>query len=157
MKINRKLISVLFSAVAAVFLSCSDGGSSDGGSNSTVLPSPENGYFRVNYLGNASELWLWDDFDSSEIAKCSDWKSPAFPMTGKNGSFTYADIKLAESPVQVSFIVRSEPGDKGNLTGDLCFLFPSKYSEVFVKGKSIYIDKDCSQVAKGLVSATIKG
>ena len=156
MKINRMLIAVLFSALVAVFVSCSDGGSSDGDSSTTTdLPAPKNGYFRINYLGNASELWLWDDFDETEIAKCTNWDSAGFPMSGKNGSFSYADIKLAESPVQVSFIVRSEPGDKGNLTGDLQFLFPSKYSEVFVKGKTIYIDKDCTQVAKGLVSAVI--
>lgn len=140
---------------AGTFAGCSsDGGDSDSGS--TVLPAPESGYFRVNYLGSASDLWIWNDFDTSEIEKCSDWAKPAFPVAGKNGSFTYADIKLAESPSQVSFIVRSSPSDNGNLTGDLNFLFPSKYSEVFVKGKTIYINKECTEVASGLVSATIK-
>lgn len=52
--------------------------------------------------------------------------------------------------------MRSSPSDNGNLTGDLNFLFPSKYSEVFVKGKTIYINKECTEVASGLVSATIK-
>ena len=141
---------------AGTFAGCSSDGGDSENSGSTVLPAPESGYFRVNYLGSASDLWIWNDFDTSEIEKCSAWTKPAFPIAGKNGSFTYADIKLAESPSQVSFIVRSSPSDNGNLTGDLNFLFPSKYSEVFVKGKTIYINKECTEVASGLVSATIK-
>lgn len=58
MKINYKLIAVLFSVLALYLSACSDGGSDSGGATVTDLPAPEKGYFRINYLGSASELWL---------------------------------------------------------------------------------------------------
>ncbi len=157
-----KYLALLFTALSVLIASCSNGNDSDSNEPSVdeSLPPVAEGYIRINYLGkNAKDLWIWNDFDSSEISKCSNWTSQAVPFYEKvNGNFKYADIKLAENPTQISFIVRSEPSDDGKITDNLSFLFPSKYSEIFVKGKnSIYIDKECTKKASGLISASIDG
>ena len=157
-----KYLALLFTALSVLIAGCSSGNDSDSNEPSVdeSLAPVADGYIRINYLGkNAKDLWIWDDFDSSETSKCSNWTSQAVLFNEKaNGNFKYADIKLAENPTQISFIVRSEPSDNGKITDNLSFLFPSKYSEIFVKGKNlIYIDKECTKKASGLISASIDG
>ena len=164
----KKILFSLLTAAIVFFgaVACSDGGSSsnsetsNNSENSTVdqsLPAVQDGYIRINCAqNNASDLWIWDDFDQSEIDKCSNWGSTAISITGTNGSFKYADIKLASNPVTIHFIVRSEPNDEGKLTGNCEFLFPSKYNEIFVSTSgSVFIDKEMTKQASGLVSAKI--
>lgn len=155
-----KYLALLFTALSVLISSCSNGNDSDNNEptiDESLAPVAE-GYIRINYLGNtAKDLWIWGDFDSREISKCSNWTSQAVPFNEKsNGNFKYVDIKLAEKSTQINFIVRSEPSDNGKITDSLSFLFPSKYSEIFVKGKnSIYIDKEFTKKASGLISASI--
>lgn len=139
MKKIFKIFSIL--ALTSLLFSCADGLSESENKTSqfsrgaidSSLPKVEEGYLRINYLGKtATDLWIWDDFDKSEIEKCSSWTSSGVLKTGTNGDFVYFDVKLSSSPALVSFIVRSEPSDAGKLTGNMTFLFPSKYPEIFV-------------------------
>lgn len=129
------------------------------------LPSVQKGQIRINCAySNAQNLWVWDDFAASEIAKCpSDgWStSPAVTLTGTNGDFKYFDVNLADNPKQVSFIIRSAKGDN-KLTGDLIFIFPNKYNEIYVVDGKIMVttsDKSTGKVSlsnpKGLASGSI--
>ena len=164
MKKLFKIFSIL--ALTSLLFSCADGltesenktSQFSRGAIDSSLPKVEEGYLRINYLGKtATDLWIWDDFDKSEIEKCSSWTSPGVLKTGTNGDFVYFDVKLSSSPVLVSFIVRSEPSDAGKLTGNMTFLFPSKYSEIFVNASGIYIDAECTKQASGLANAIITG
>ena len=129
------------------------------------LPSVQKGQIRINCAySNAQNLWVWDDFAASEIAKCpSDgWStSPAVTLTGTNGDFKYFDVNLADNPKQVSFIIRSAKVDN-KLTGDLIFIFPNKYNEIYVVDGKIMVttsDKSTGKVSlsnpKGLASGSI--
>ena len=129
------------------------------------LPSVQEGQIRINCADpKAQNLWVWDDFAASEIAKCpSDgWStSPAVTLTGTNGDFKYFDVNLADNPKQVSFIIRSAKGDN-KLTGDLIFIFPNKYNEIYVVDGKIMVttsDKSTGKVSlsnpKGLASGSI--
>lgn len=129
------------------------------------LPSVQKGQIRINCANsNAQNLWVWDDFAASEIAKCpSDgWStSPAVTLTGTNGDFKYFDVNLADNPKQVSFIIRSAKGDN-KLTEDLIFIFPNKYNEIYVVDGKIMVttsDKSTGKVSlsnpKGLASGSI--
>ena len=129
------------------------------------LPSVQEGQIRINCAySNAQNLWVWDDFAASEIAKCpSDgWStSPAVTLTGTNGDFKYFDVNLADNPKQVSFIIRSAKGDN-KLTEDLIFIFPNKYNEIYVVDDKIMVttsDKSTGKVSlsnpKGLASGSI--
>ena len=123
------------------------------------LPPPAEGYIRINTLStDADNLWIWSDFDSVAMKQCSNWdaKGGGYPITGTNGSFVYADIKLAENPQLLSFIVRKGT-DKVSGNDDVIFIFPHKYNEIFLKKRSstIYVNKDLTELPKGLSSATI--
>lgn len=164
MKKIFKIFSIL--ALTSLLFSCADGLDENESRISTAsraavdssLPEVEDGYLRINYLGTkAADLWIWDDFDKSEIEKCSSWTSPGVLKTGTNGDFVYFDVKLSSSPAQVSFIVRSEASDAGKLTGNITFLFPTKYSEIFVNASGVYIDAECTKQASGLANAIITG
>ena len=164
MKKIFKIFSIL--ALTSLLFSCADGltesenktSQFSRGAIDSSLPKVEEGYLRINYLGKtATDLWIWDDFDKSEIEKCSSWTSSGVLKTGTNGDFVYFDVKLSSSPALVSFIVRSEPSDAGKLTGNMTFLFPSKYSEIFVNASGIYIDAECTKQASGLANAIITG
>ena len=164
MKKLFKIFSIL--ALTSLLFSCADGltesenkaSQFSRGAVDSSLSKVEEGYLRINYLGKtATDLWIWDDFDKSEIEKCSSWTSPGVLKTGTNGDFVYFDVKLSSSPALVSFIVRSEPSDAGKLTGNMTFLFPSKYSEIFVNASGIYIDAKCTKQASGLANAIITG
>ena len=101
MKKIFKIFSIL--ALTSLLFSCADGLDENEsristGSRAAVdssLPNVEDGYLRINYLGTrAADLWIWDDFDKSEIEKCSSWTSPGVLKTGTNGDFVYFDVKL---------------------------------------------------------------
>ncbi len=170
----KKITGIIAAVFAgAMLFSCAnglDGGTENNGRASreatgtnkvdeTLTPVAE-GYLRINtLLTDAKDLWIWNDFDPSATALCKNWTENAFPITGKNGDFVYADIKLQDAPQQVSFILRKVPGDNGKLTGDITFLFPAKYNEIFLKDGSgkIYIDSACTEEPTGLASAMITG
>lgn len=123
--------------------------------NENLAPAEE-GYIRINYLGNsAKNLWLWDDFDDSELSLCTNWDSSSGKLvSGPNGDYTYTDIKLKAEAKRISFIVRGTGTSK--LTGDITFIFPYKYSEIFLNSDGdIYIDKDLTQKASGITGAII--
>ena len=123
------------------------------------LAPPAEGYIRINTLStDANNLWIWSDFDTEAMKKCSNWDDTdgGYPITGTNGSFVYADIKLAENPQLLSFIVRNGT-NKVSGNNDVIFIFPHKYNEIFLKKRSgtIYVNKDLTELPKGLSSATI--
>lgn len=163
-----KITKFLFALVSTAFIlsSCAnDSSDSSGGSyktDSTLYPI-QDGYIRINTLAsNASNIWIWDDFDASEKAMCTEWKAEggAFPVTGSNGDFKYFDIKLSSNPSLISFIIRSNYGDnKVSGSGDIHFKFPNKYKELFLKANNgtVYIDSNCSKEAAGIASVTIVG
>ena len=171
MKRTTGLIAALFAG--ALIFSCANGLDSSA-ENSTrnsreaaktykvdeKLAPVADGYLRINtLLTDAKDLWIWNDFDPSATALCKNWTEMAFPIAGKNGDFVYADIKLQDAPQQVSFILRKDFKDEGKLTGDITFLFPAKYNEIFLKDGSgtIYIDSDLTKEPSGLASATVTG
>ena len=170
----KKITGIIAAILAgAMLFSCANGldGGSEGnrgaareaaGTNKVdeSLAPVADGYLRINtLLTDTKDLWIWNDFDPSATALCKSWGEIAFPITGKNGDFVYADIKLQDAPQQVSFILRKEPNDKGKLTGDITFLFPAKYNQIFLNDGSgkIYIDSDCTKEPAGLASAMITG
>lgn len=123
------------------------------------LAPPAEGYIRINTLStDANNLWIWSDFDTEAMKECSNWDDTdgGYPITGTNGSFVYADIKLAENPQLLSFIVRNGT-NKVSGNNDVIFIFPHKYNEIFLKKRSgtIYVNKDLTELPKGLSSATI--
>lgn len=171
MKRTTGLIAALFAC--ALIFSCANGldsGEENTSKNSReaaktnnvdkTLPEVAKGYLRINTLDtSAKDLWIWNDFDPSATALCKSWTETAFPITGRNGDFVYADIKLQNAPQQVGFILRKAPDDEGKLTGDILYLFPAKYNEIFLKagGGTIYIDSNFEKEPSGLASAMITG
>ena len=172
----KKTIVLMLTALLTLGIGlsgCSDGINSNPGTSTDKngmsvdpnLPSVQKGQIRINCAySNAQNLWVWDDFAASEIAKCpSDgWStSPAVTLTGTNGDFKYFDVNLADNPKQVSFIIRSAKGDN-KLTEDLIFIFPNKYNEIYVVDGKIMVttsDKSTGKVSlsnpKGLASGSI--
>ena len=182
----KKILRItLFVFLNSVFFlcGCSDGGNSinpvalmgNTGSNKdtptpqptpTPTPSPSadvpEGYIRINMKAlNANYIWIWDDFADEEISKCTGWNSGAVPVTGSKDGFKYFDIKLAENPKQLSFIVRSTLDQDGKLSGndDVVYHFPNKWSQIYMKSGSgnIYLDKTLSLLAYGISGAKITG
>lgn len=173
MKRTTGLIAALFAC--ALIFSCANG--LDSGAESTAKNSREaaktnnvdgtltkvaKGYLRINTLSEtADNLWIWNDFDPSATAECKDWntKPGGFKITGKNGDFKYADIKLLDAPQQVGFIVRDKDNNKLSGKEDIIYLFPAKYNEIFLKagGGTIYIDSNFEKEPSGLASAMITG
>lgn len=173
MKRTTGLIAALFAC--ALIFSCANG--LDSGEENTAknsreaaktnnvdktLPKVAKGYLRINTLSEtADNLWIWNDFDPSATAECKDWNTipGGFKITGKNGDFKYADIKLLDAPQQVGFIVRDKENNKLSGKEDIIYLFPAKYNEIFLKagGGSIYIDSNFKTEPSGLASAMITG
>ena len=126
----------------------------------TKLPPLEAGYFRINFTGTTTPMyiWIWGDFDYSEISKCTAWGDKAFPLTGKNGDFFAFDIKLVDNPAQVNFIILADGWKKLSGDADITFKFPAKYKEIWVDttGK-IWVDAAQTKEPAGLVSASITG
>ena len=170
----KKTIALMLTALLSLgigLLGCSDGINSNPEtptdknvmSVNPNLPSVQKGQIRINCAyPKAQNLWVWDDFAASEIAKCADWgTSDAVTLTGTNGDFKYFDVNLADNPKQVSFIIRSAKGDN-KLTEDLIFIFPNKYNEIYVVDGKIMVttsDKSTGKVSlsnpKGLASGSI--
>lgn len=171
MKRTTGLIAALFAS--ALIFSCANG--LDSGAENTAKNSREaaktnnvdetlqkvaKGYLRINTLSEtADNLWIWNDFDPSATAECKDWntKPGGFKITGKNGDFKYADIKLLDAPQQVGFIVRDKDNNKLSGKEDIIYLFPAKYNEIFLKagGGTIYIDSNFKTEPSGFASAMI--
>ncbi len=172
----KKITGIIAAVFAgAMLFSCANG--LDGGTENNGWASREatgtyktdeslakvaEGYLRINTLSEkADNLWIWNDFDPSATAKCTDWntKGGGFKITGTNGSFKYADIKLLDAPQQVGFIVRDSKNNKLSGTADVIYLFPAKYNEIFLKDGSgkIYIDSACTEEPTGLASAMVTG
>ena len=170
----KKTIALMLTALLTLGIGlsgCSDGINSNPGTPTDKngmsvdpnLPSVQEGQIRINCAyPKAQNLWVWDDFAASEISKCEDWNtSDAVTLTGTNGDFKYFDVKLADNPKQVSFIIRSAKGDN-KLTEDLIFIFPNKYNEIYVVDGKIMVttsDKSTGKVSlsnpKGLASGSI--
>ena len=166
-----KTLLALITVFSVIFVGCASEGTGD---DNGKTPSPEvqkeyftdpnlapvaDGYLRINTLStNADNLWIWNDFDPSETVHCVSWGDAdgGFKITGKNGDFVYADIKMLDSPQQVGFIVR-EGTTKLSGSSDVIYVFPGKYNEIFLKNGSgkIYIDKNCTIEPSGLASALI--
>ena len=173
MKKITGIIAAIFAG--AMLFSCANG--LDGGTENNAGASREaagtyktdeslakvaEGYLRINTLSEkADNLWIWNDFDPSATAKCTDWntKGGGFKITGTNGSFKYADIKLLDAPQQVGFIIRDAANNKLSGSADVIYLFPAKYNEIFLKSGSgtIYIDSACTEKPAGLASVMITG
>ena len=171
----KKTIVLMLTALLTLGIGlsgCSDGINSNPGTSTDKngmsvdpnLPSVQEGQIRINCAyPNAQNLWVWDDFAASEISKCKDWNtSDAVTLTGTNGDFKYFDVKLADNPKQVSFIIRSAKGDKKLTEKDLIFIFPNKYNEIYVVDGKIMVttsDKSTGKVSlsnpKGLASGSI--
>mgnify|MGYP002726335986 CR=1 FL=1 len=171
----KKTIALMLTALLSLGIGlsgCSDGINSNPGTSTDKngmsvdpnLPSVQEGQIRINCAySNAQNLWVWDDFAASEISKCEDWNtSDAVTLTGTNGDFKYFDVKLADNPKQVSFIIRSAKGDKKLTEKDLIFIFPNKYNEIYVVDGKIMVttsDKSTGKVSlsnpKGLASGSI--
>lgn len=183
--LKKILRTTLFVFLNSVFFlcGCSDGGNSinpvalmgnTGSNNDTPTPQPTptptpspssdvpEGYIRINMKAlNANYIWIWDDFADEEKNKCTGWNSGAFPVTGSKDGFRYFDIKLAENPKQLSFIVRSTLSQDGKLSGndDVVYHFPNKWNQIYMKNGSgnIYLDKSLSLLAYGISGAKITG
>ena len=170
----KKTIALMLTALLSLGIGlsgCSDGINSNPGTSTDKngmsvdpnLLSVQEGQIRINCAySNAQNLWVWDDFAASEVDKCADWNtSDAVTLTGTNGDFKYFDVKLADNPKQVSFIIRSAKGNN-KLTEDLIFIFPNKYNEIYVVDGKIMVttsDKSTGKVSlsnpKGLASGSI--
>lgn len=143
------------------------GGGSNGGGGGTkvdeTLAAPAEGFIRINCAySNATNLWIWDDFAEAELAKCGVWGDAGVKKTGTNGDYQYFDVKLADSPKQISFIVmKGASSDTNKITGDLIFSFPGKYKEIFVVAGKIYVSVCVTDgevtldTAQGITAGTI--
>ena len=171
----RKTIVLMLTSLLALCIGlsgCSDGINSNPGTSTDKnemsvdpnLPFVQKGQIRINCAySNAQNLWVWDDFAASEVDKCADWNtSDAVTLTGTNGDFKYFDVKLADNPKQVSFIIRSAKGNNKLTEKDLIFIFPNKYNEIYVVDGKIMVttsDKSTGKVSlsnpKGLASGSI--
>ncbi len=123
------------------------------------LAEPEQGYMRINFLGkNAYDCYIfYDGWAKDELAKSSDWNSDCFLVNKKNGDFKYVDIKMAESPSSVAFIIRDKNKGKLSSNNDVIFTFPNKYNQVYLKDGSnvCYVKPDLESLPKGLNSVEI--
>ena len=151
----KKLIAKLLPFVAtilALFISCSNDVTDDSSSMPSAPATINDGYIRVNYKGNADCLWIWNDFDGSELSKLGSWPE-GVKFTHKNGDFVCVDLKLAANPKTLGMIPLK---DGENLTGgDVIFSFPTRYNEVFLQsGDTVaYVASDMKTLPNGISSA----
>ena len=150
----KKLVKFILTSVLAgvfVFTSCPNG--TDTGS--TLDPAPEvipEGYIRINYKGDADCLWIWQDFDTEEMAKLGSWPD-GIKFAYQNGDFVCVDLKLAENPSFIGMI----PISNGNsLTGDVIFYFPGRYNQIYLQkdDTNAYVSSDMKTIAEGISGAS---
>ena len=133
-----------------------------GYATNNTIPPVEQGYLRINTLSKtADNLWIWNDFDPSATAECKSWDDATGGYKSnkkENGDFVCFDVKLLDASQQVGFIVRKGT-TKLSGDADIIYLFPAKYTEIFLKDGSgkIYIDSACTKEPAGLASAIITG
>ena len=149
MKKTWKTIAFLIAVLFAFFGCANDGG------DSSLPQAPDTiqeGYIRINFKGNADCLWIWNDFDGSELEKLGSWPV-GINFTHSNGGFVCVDLKLADEPQSLGMIPIK--GGEG-LTEDIIFNFPSRYNEIFIQAKDTqaYISSDMNTIAKGIYAAT---
>ena len=160
----KKIINFIFaiSLVAGLFIGCNNsislGEDFNGEVNSrAVLPNApetiEDGYIRINFKGDADNIWIWNDFDPTEVSKCSNWDKDRLPFEYTNGDFVCVDLKLAENPKSLGMIPRK--GTEKKVPGDCLFNFPMRYNEIFIKASdsTVYVDSNLTKQAEGLLSA----
>ena len=139
-----KTLLTLIAVFSVIFVGCATG------NNDESIPE---GYIRINYQGDADNIWIWGDFDSAEVAKCGNWDTDKLPFESKNGNFVYVDLKLASNPKVLGMIPRK---GTSNLAGsDIMFYFPMRYKEIYLKPGStaVYVDSNLTKLAEGLLSA----
>ena len=139
-----KTFLALIAVFSVIFVGCATG------NNDESIPE---GYIRINYQGDADNIWIWGDFDSAEVAKCGNWNTDKLPFESKNGNFVYVDLKLASNPKVLGMIPRK---GTSNLAGsDIMFYFPMRYKEIYLKPSStaVYVDSNLTKLAEGLLSA----
>ena len=151
----KKIITKLLPFIAiilALFISCSNDVTDDSSSLSSAPATINDGYIRINYKGDADCLWIWNDFDGSELSKLGSWPE-GVKFTHKNGDFVCVDLKLAANPKTLGMI----PLKNGeNLTGgDVIFSFPTRYNEIFLQGGDTvaYVASDMQTLPNGISSA----
>lgn len=133
-----------------------------GYATNNTIPPVEQGYLRINTLSKtADNLWIWNDFAPSATAECKSWDDATGGYKSnkkENGDFVCFDVKLLDASQQVGFIVRKGT-TKLSGDADIIYLFPAKYTEIFLKDGSgkIYIDSACTKEPAGLASAIITG
>ena len=161
----KKIINFIFaiSLVAGLFIGCnnsvtlSDDECSQITNSRAALPDApdtiEDGYIRINFKGNADNIWIWNDFDATEVSKCKNWDNDRLLFTHKNGDFVSIDLKLADNSKSLGMIPRK--GTNKLVPGDCLFNFPMRYNEIFIKEKdsTVYVDSSCTNQAEGLLSA----
>ena len=161
----KKIINFIFaiSLVAGLFVGCnnsvtlSDDECSQITNSRAVLPDApdtiEDGYIRINFKGNADNIWIWNDFDAIEVSKCKNWDNDRLLFTHKNGDFVSIDLKLADNSKSLGMIPRK--GTDKLVPGDCLFNFPMRYNEIFIKenDSTVYVDSSCTKQAEGLLSA----
>ena len=137
------------------FVACSN---DDDDSGKSLAAAPEKipeGYMRVNLKGDADYLYIWGDWDVTELAKASWPKGPSFCYS--NGSFIAVDVKLAANPSTVNMIATKSDGTKVTGKSDIVFKFPGRYNEIFLKAddETVYVKDDLTTQASGLASASL--
>ena len=161
----KKIINFIFaiSLVAGLFIGCNnsvtlgDDECSQITNSRAALPDApdaiEDGYIRINFKGNADNIWIWNDFDATEVSKCKNWDNDRLLFTHKNGDFVSIDLKLADNSKSLGMIPRK--GTSKSVPGDCLFNFPMRYNEIFIKEKdsTVYVDSSCTKQAEGLLSA----
>ena len=161
----KKIINFIFaiSLVAGLFIGCNnsvtlgeDEYSKITNSRAVLPDAPEtiqDGYIRINFKGNADNIWIWNDFDATEVSKCSNWDKDRLLFTHKNGDFVSIDLKLADNSKSLGMIPRQ--GTNKLVPGDCLFNFPMRYNEIFIKASdsTVYVDSNLTKQAEGLLSA----
>ena len=161
----KKIINFIFaiSLVAGLFIGCNnsvtlgDDECSQITNTRAALPDApdtiEDGYIRINFKGNADNIWIWNDFDATEVSKCKNWDNDRLLFTHKNGDFVSIDLKLADNSKSLGMIPRK--GTSKLVPGDCLFNFPMRYNEIFIKenDSTVYVDSSCTKQAEGLLSA----
>ena len=155
-----KLFTILALFICGTtFMACNSDSSDSDESKIVLPPAPEtieSGYIRINYKGSGDwNLWIWKDFDETEVNKCAEWPD-GIKVMYQNGEFICWDLKLAENPSVLGLVVVNDEGDMGAGDDDIFFYFPQRYDEIFLTDDgTIYIDSALTTKPVGLASAKL--